>query len=487
MIKQKVKGAYNERVREDSACFGWFGTAKSVVSDHWGRIHRRNKRIFCDNVVWSSLVSGCRSLQQNRYRVSRWLCHNILCRCCRCFCHACCYNRCCVCLSRVPYDSLVAFFFLALGAGSFGYFLLEAVTGAMDLINAFLETEPGAEPALASVAPFAQLGVMAIAGGIGNFALFVLIIGIAATGPTRRQCCGRYGCRLYGRIIVAFMVVSSYFLVFFWMLFFGLLMIPTILTLIVDQACALDIVKEIKQRCLDMTKLNELLGAGTVLATNTLSELIAIRSIGQATSAATGLLTDVREYERQVRQSLISRADSETYEGEVICADELYKLCKHGTGLWMGFAIACGASMIIVVGLFHTLPVLTANYAHIHDTPDRKRKNKKRRKVKAYSREKAAMTTEEKYVIIEDMDGSKKAVKEEDYGKKTGLEVLEKHREYPEYRHFNYPQYRKRDHPPFVPVPYVIVEYDEGSSVSGDSYFTSVDNIDRFNIDSQEV
>ncbi|XP_070552721.1 uncharacterized protein [Ptychodera flava] len=465
--KESVKTAYTKHVRNENMFYRWFGNTRDVVSDHWGRIHRRNKRIFCDNFVWLALVSCCRTIGENKYRISRYLCHNIFCRCCRCFWRACCNNKCCVCLSRVPYDSLIAFFFLAAGASSFGYFLLEAVSGVMDLLVAFLG------PSIAEMVPFAQMGVIAIAGMMGYMALWVLIIGIAATGPTRRTCCGRYGCRLYGRIIIALLVVACYFFMFLWLIFISVLMIPTIFAFIVDQACALDIVKEIQNRCLDMTKLNELLGYGMAVAMDTLTQLMGIRSVDSAVGTATGVLGDIKGLADKVQESLRSRDERYETNTTLLCADELYKLCRHGTGLWLGFAIACGASMIIVVGLFHTLPVLTANYAHIHDTPDRKKK--KRQKIKNYSREMAAKSKEEKYVIVMDMTGEKKAVPEDEY-RKQGLEILEKHRDYPEYRHFNYPRYQERNYPPFVPVTYVD---DEGSSISGESYFTSFENVDR--------
>ncbi|XP_006816638.2 uncharacterized protein LOC102801753 [Saccoglossus kowalevskii] len=346
----------------------------------------------------------------------------------------------------------------------------------MDLAIAFLGDS------MRAMVPMAQMGAIGLGAMMSWIAMWILIIGIASTGPTRRWCCGRYGCRLYGRIIVGTLIVTCYFMAFIWMLLIGVLMIPTVFTFIIDQVCAVEIVKLIKEICVDTSSIIELLGLGLALALNTLTKIIAVRSIQDATDTVTGLLTDATGMINQVTESIKSRSERYEIEGVAICMDELYNVCEYGTGLWLGFGIACGSAMFMVFGFFYSIPVLTANYAHIHDTPDRKKKKKKRKKVKHYSRELKPKTTEERYVIVEDMQGKQKAVPEKDYAETTGLEVLEKYREYPEYRYWDYPRFSEKDYPPFVPLR-CVVEFDDGETISSvsdnASYYTSVENVPR--------
>jgi len=161
----------------------------------------------------------------------------------------------------------------------------------------------------------ASLGIMLFGVFLGSVSGLALLHGFAATGRTRFTIYSGWKCRLLGRCCVGFLFGWHYFMLFLWMFLAPLLIIPLIFMGIFFGVCQVKVVKQLGKTCI---KFDEY-GIG----------------------------------------DLVSE--------EEVCGDDLILFCEAITGATPYFAAAFVGGLFIVVGVFHMMFVLTANYAHIHD------------------------------------------------------------------------------------------------------------------------
>ncbi|XP_068700822.1 neuronal membrane glycoprotein M6-a-like [Montipora foliosa] len=220
-------------------------------------------------------------------------------------CNACCgsCNRCC-CICLSRIPCASLIATFILGLGFTGFGL--GLAFGVKNLNIWLQMD---------IASLASLGLLLFGAFLGSFAGMALLIGFASTGRTRFTCCKGWKCRLLGRCCVAGLFAWHYGALFIWILCAPLLIIPVIFMGIFFGVCQVKVVKQLGKTCINF----EEYGLG----------------------------------------DLVSQKE--------ICGHDLTVFCEAMTGATPYFAVAFVGGMFIVVGTFHILFVLTANYAHIHD------------------------------------------------------------------------------------------------------------------------
>ncbi|KAJ7356179.1 Neuronal membrane glycoprotein M6-b [Desmophyllum pertusum] len=224
--------------------------------------------------------------------------------CCR-QCNACCgsCNTCC-CICLSRVPCASLIASFVLALGFTGFAL--GLSEGVANLNKWLKMD---------IVDLASLGIMVLGIFFGSISGLALFHGFAATGRTRFNCCGGWKRRFVARCCIGMLFGWHYFMFFLWMFIAPILIIPLIFMGIFFGVCQVKLVKQLGKTCIKFSDY----GLDDIVNT------------------------------------------------EEVCGDELTVFCEAMTGATPYFAAAFVGGLFIVVGMFHMMFVLTANYAHVHD------------------------------------------------------------------------------------------------------------------------
>ncbi|XP_076343745.1 neuronal membrane glycoprotein M6-a-like isoform X2 [Tachypleus tridentatus] len=225
-----------------------------------------------------------------------------------------CCGGCLRCMSRIPYATLIATVMCVAGSGLFLGSMYRGTALTLQIFEDLFQIR---------FHGFTDLRVIfvVIGGVMGVLCLFLLVVGVLATGATRERVYKGWKARVGGRISCALFLVITYILDVTWMLVLACLVIISFIFMVSWGLCNQINVTNGQSQCIDLSHFDFMFPSGT------------------------------------------------KYENLRICSEgKVKEFCKdYVEQATIMYLLATAGCFLVVISLVHYLICLSANYAHIKD------------------------------------------------------------------------------------------------------------------------